>query len=204
MFSPFFKFTALALVIAGVIAQTTLTINTPQVSFSLRSRSWLISPQFQRRHLPAYPSSMDWRSSITSGDDSSGATIQDLGTQNDNSETYTPTVQANTRIVFNIRDSTGLIAQTGIITVGAGSTTTCSTSAASGSTAASGGATASGTTGGSTGATTGSGSSTKTTGTSTGTSTGSSSTSSGNAASAQLSGAGFAGVIGAALVALLA
>ncbi|KAF8920339.1 hypothetical protein CPB85DRAFT_1274682 [Mucidula mucida] len=112
MFSPFLKYTALAAVIAGVIAQSTLTINTPG------------------NVVTCQPTLLSWTGGqspyqlfITSGDDSSGPTIEDLGTQTDNSETYTPSQQANTRIVFNIRDSTGLIAQTGIITVGAGSST---------------------------------------------------------------------------------
>ena len=52
----------------------------------------------------------------------------------------------DTRIVFNLRDSTGLIAQTGIITIGGDNSETCE-----GASSASGGATTGGTTGGSTG-----------------------------------------------------
>ncbi|KAF9024924.1 hypothetical protein BDZ89DRAFT_1135747 [Hymenopellis radicata] len=176
---------------------------------------------------------------ITSGDAPSGPTTHDLGTQSGTSFTTLSRNQlvgvlvsnfcansypyADTRLVFNIRTSTGAIFQTGIVTVTTGGNTNClnsSSGASSGSVSATSSAatsagtsttaaatttatTAAGTTTATTAATSATRTTTsRTTGTTAASSAGSSTTSSGNSAPTQYS-MGVAGVVGAAVIALL-
>ncbi|KAF8920129.1 hypothetical protein CPB85DRAFT_612528 [Mucidula mucida] len=161
---------------------------------------------------------------ITSGDAPSGPTTHDLGSQSGTSFTYIVTEAPNSRLVFNIRTSTGAIFQTGIVTVTTGGNTDCLNSSGSGSASGttSSAATSAGTTTsaaatttattaatGTTTATTAATSATRTTSRATGASTGASSagssatSASDNSAPTQYS-MGIAGVVGAAVIALLA
>ncbi|KAF4596695.1 hypothetical protein EYR38_008085 [Pleurotus pulmonarius] len=166
--------------------------------------------------------------SVHNGDDPSGPAIADLGEQPAGATSFSWTrvnFQANTRLGFSLRDQTGATAQSAAVTVQAGPDNSCLNggSSSSGSDSASGttstSAAAPGTTSSAstpavptTTAPASSTSSVVTTGGSSSVSRSSSVTSSGtaapaqtsNAASAQVAQIGAAGLVGAALVAILA
>ncbi|KAJ8692389.1 hypothetical protein PTI98_009707 [Pleurotus ostreatus] len=165
--------------------------------------------------------------SVHNGDDPSGPAIADLGEQPAGATSFSwqrVTFQANTRLGFSLRDQTGATAQSAAVTVQAGPDNSCLNggSSSSGSDSASGttstSAAAPGTTSSAPAAptTTAPGASSTTAAVTSGASTSvprtSSVTSSGtaapaqtsNAASAQVAQIGAAGLVGAALVAILA
>ncbi|KAF7424634.1 hypothetical protein PC9H_009942 [Pleurotus ostreatus] len=164
---------------------------------------------------------------VHNGDDPSGPAIADLGEQPAGATSFSwqrVTFQANTRLGFSLRDQTGATAQSAAVTVQAGPDNSCLNggSSSSGSDSASGttstSAAAPGTTSSAPAAptTTAPGASSTTAAVTSGASTSvprtSSVTSSGtaapaqtsNAASAQVAQIGAAGLVGAALVAILA
>ncbi|EKM78752.1 hypothetical protein AGABI1DRAFT_85658 [Agaricus bisporus var. burnettii JB137-S8] len=154
---------------------------------------------------------------VNPGSQPNGPPLVNLGEQNGTSFSWTQVnVQANTQIGFSLRDSSGAIAQTAAVTVNDSGDSSClgQTPSGSGGTAApppattptggaGGGSTAGATTSG--GASSG-GSSTSRTSAGSGTTTGSgaSTTTSPNGASANVVQVGAAGIIGAAIAALLA
>ncbi|KIY65866.1 hypothetical protein CYLTODRAFT_491958 [Cylindrobasidium torrendii FP15055 ss-10] len=200
MFSPFFHVAAFATLFAAVLAQGDLTINTPSNV-----------EQCQPSRLSWSAGTPPYTIVLTAGSAPSGSTTGTIASDTSDTEvTYTPGEgTANTQIVFNIRDSTGKIAQTGIITVGGDSASTCQTSASGGGSSATGsasGSSGSSQTTGSSGSASTSKSSASHSGSATGSASGASSSGSSapDAASANFQGAGIAGVVGAALVAFLA
>jgi len=149
--------------------------------------------------------------SVLPGNDPTGTALESLGTFNGTSFSWKVNIAAGTAIGLTLRDSNGNLAQTASFTVNPGTDTSCVGQAVSGS-AGTASATplpsVSGTTGGNTGTTAGTtGTQTTNTGTrpsSTASGSSASSTSSSGASPANVAKVGTAGIIGAALVALLA
>jgi hypothetical protein len=197
---------------ASTYAQNSFTVNTP--ANAVVCQPVLVS--WQGGQSPYYLS-------VLPGNTPSGQALENLGTFNGTTFTWTVNIAAGTSIDLTVRDSSGQTAQTAPFTINAGSDSSCVGKAVSGSagtgTAAAatsaGGATAtsgSGSgTGGGTGAATGGGAgSTATSGaggssaSSTSTSTSGSSSKSNAASPANVAKVGVAGVAGAILAAFLA
>ncbi|KAH7884733.1 hypothetical protein F5I97DRAFT_1891566 [Phlebopus sp. FC_14] len=181
-------FASLALFVAGALAQ--FTINTPsnvvECEPTLLSWSGGTAPYFL---------------SILPGSSPSAAALENLGQQNGTSVTWTCNIQAGTSLGLTLRDSTGAVAQSAPFTVNPGSSTSClnTTSLVPGPTAASTPAGSSASTG-----------ATSAGATSKASSTGASSTGSSpspspstGAASSNVVQVGAAGVVGAAVAAIL-
>jgi len=199
------KFAFVSLVVAvlaaGVNSQNQLTINTPQnvVECEPILLTWLggTPPYFL---------------SILPGGQPGAAAVEDFGQQNGTSLTWNANVAAGTSLGLTLRDSTGATAESAAFTVLAGSSSACvtqppstSAGAAVPTTATPGGTSSTapaGTTTAPAGTTT-TKSSTTTTGTGT---TGSSSPTSKSGAmpTALFAQAGFAGVVGAVIAAIVA
>ncbi|KAF5367478.1 hypothetical protein D9758_003708 [Tetrapyrgos nigripes] len=190
---------AVVLAASGALAQD-MTINTPVCLSSLRG---------QEEVLPTF--------CVTPGGQPGASPIVDLGQQTGTSLTWVVNVAQGTSVGLEIRDSTGLTAQSAPVTIQNSSNSTCvgqaaETAAASGSAGATSGATGGATQGSSTGSgsgsttNTGSGSSptqtkpTSTTGSASGsnTSSGAGSANTNGASNTQLN---VAGAIGAAVLA---
>jgi hypothetical protein len=71
--------------------------------------------------------------SVLPGSSPTGAALEDLGTQNGTSFTWDVNIAAGTQIGLTLRDSTGLIAQTAPFSVNSGADTTCVGKSLSGS-----------------------------------------------------------------------
>jgi len=175
-------FASLALFVAGVLAQ--FTINTPanvvECQPTLITWSGGVAPYFL---------------SILPGGSPTAAALEDLGQMNTTSVTWTCNIQAGVSLGLTLRDSSGAVAQSAPFTVNPGSSTSCLnvTSIVPGPTGA---------TTPSAATSAGSAAGTTTKATSTGTSSTTSATPSGAALSNGAS-LGAAGVLGAAVVALL-
>lgn len=195
----FFCVATAFLAAASVYAQS-FTINTPSNAVVCQP----LSIQWQGGVAPYYLS-------VLSGNDPTGSALENLGTVNGTSFIWKVNIAAGTSIDLTLRDSAGNIAQTAAFSINSGTDTSCVGQAVSG-TAGTASATAAPTTGGTSGASTGTtatgtGTLTSKPGTSpstTNTGTSSSSTKSSSAASsAKVAKIGTAGIIGAALAALL-
>ncbi|KAG7089584.1 hypothetical protein E1B28_011251 [Marasmius oreades] len=192
-------FSVLSIVVTGALGQG-VTMNTPTnlVTCQPVQLTWMggTAPYFV---------------SIQDGNNPSGAALQQFPPQNGTAVTWTVNIPPNTRLVLLLRDSNGQTSLTAPITVQPGSSTDCVGKAAS----VSGGGTNTGgtgqptntntqaTTGAGTATNTQTGGNTGTTATKTGTGTSGAATNSSNAASSNVE-FGAAGIVGAALVALLA
>lgn len=85
--------------------------------------------------------------SIIPGGQASAAALKDLGTQNDNQETWTVDLAAGTSITVKLTDSTGNTVYSSPVTIGEGSSTSCVGAAVSGSSSAASGSSAASSTG---------------------------------------------------------
>ncbi|KIM84845.1 hypothetical protein PILCRDRAFT_87227 [Piloderma croceum F 1598] len=198
-----------SLVFAAVAFGQSLTINTPS------------------NPVECQPTQLTWTGgsppyflSIFPGGEPTGTALEDLGQQNATQFTWIADLAAGTSCGFSLKDSTGLLAQSGTVTIQAGTSTSClksgggSTSGGSSSSSASSpaGTTPATTPATSPAATTKAATTTATTpasshaGSSSGgsTPTGASGSSSTGAASANMANMGAAGVFGAAIMAILA
>ncbi|KIK82605.1 hypothetical protein PAXRUDRAFT_832173 [Paxillus rubicundulus Ve08.2h10] len=175
-------FASIALFVAGALAQ--FTINTP--ANVVECQPTLIS--WSGGAPPYYLS-------ILPGGSPTAAALEDLGQQNSTSVTWICNIQAGVSLGLTLRDSTGLTAQSAPFTVNPGSSIAClnTTSLAPGPTAATSPAASSATV--PAGATTAKATASTSTSPSASPSTG--------AASSNVALGGFAGVIGAAVAALL-
>jgi len=182
-----------AILAIGVAAQDTFTINTPS------------------NVVVCLPVLLSWTGgtppyflSLHDGNNPTGAAIEDLGTQDGTSFTWTVKQAAGTSLGLSLRDSTGAVVQSAVFTVDSGPDTGCLDDPAA---TTSGSATGSATSGATPPATTRPTSAASAAATSTrpaNASTGAGAAQTSNAASYPVAQIGAGGIIGAALIALLA